>query len=141
MVESSSKTDLPKTIPILGGLLLQALEDDVDKFLEDKAFAQAGIKKEESALAKMGFKTVSGETDLEGKFKVKKGNVPIQKGVIVKMAKDAYGEAFKAKYGDDIDAPGIGDTVMFIPGQAYKTDLEGKYLIIKDEDVMAIERG
>lgn len=59
---------------------------------------------------------------------------------VVKMAKDAYGQRYKEKYGNDIDIPEIGDTVRFIPYQSSMLDKEGEYYMITDESVKSIIR-
>lgn len=137
-----SEFNVEKHVPILGGLLLEAVIEDLQSHIAEKR----GLEKD-SHLAKMGFTveyaeaTSSEERQVTGRaYKSRGGNVPIQKGVLIKKATDAYGECFKAKYGDDCEVPEVGDTLMFIPGQAYKVDLDGKYIVIKDEDVMLIQR-
>ncbi len=129
-------------IPILGGILLEAIVEDLQAHIAEKR----GLAKD-SELAKLGFTveyaevTTKEEQAVTGRmYKNRSGNVPAQKGIVLRKATDAYGECFKAKYGDDCEIPEIGDTVMFIPGQAFKVDFDGKYLIIKDEDVMLIQR-
>ena len=62
------------------------------------------------------------------------------KGVVVKLAKDAFGAKYKEKYGDDIDAPQIGDIVHFIPYQSNMMDKDGEYYLITDDGVKFIER-
>lgn len=131
-----------KVIPVLGGLLLEAVEADVSTHIAEKR----GLKRD-SDLAKLGFTieyaeaTSREEAAVTGRqWKARHGNVPVQKGKIIRMSMDAYGEAFKSKYGRDTEVAHINDVVMFIPGQAFKVDIDGKFLIIKDEDVMAIER-
>ena len=137
-----SDFNIEKHVPILGGLLLEAVVEDLQAHIAEKR----GLK-QDTFLAKSGFvveyaeATSEEERQVTGrKYKARGGNVPVQKGIILKRANDAYGECFKAKYGDDVEIPEVGDTVMFIPGQAYKVDLDGKYIVIKDEDVMLIKR-
>lgn len=140
---SSSKLDYDKYVPIQGGLLLEALVEDLNAHIAEKR----GLKKD-SELAKMGFEvayaeTVSREEEaVTGrKWKSRVGNVPVQKGKVLKLSKDAYGEVYHNRYGMDAVHAEVGDIVMFIPGQAFRVDLDGKFLVIKDEDVMLIERG
>lgn len=62
------------------------------------------------------------------------------KGEVVKMAKDAFGAKYKEKYGKDIEAPGIGDIVHFVPYQSNMMDKDGEYYLITDDGVKFIER-
>ena len=62
------------------------------------------------------------------------------RGVIVKMASDAFGSKYKEKYGSEINPPQIGDTVHFVPYQSNKMDNEGEYYLITDDGVKFIER-
>ena len=62
------------------------------------------------------------------------------KGEVVKMAKDAFGTKYKEKYGKEIEAPGIGDIVHFVPYQSNMMDKDGEYYLITDDGVKFIER-
>ena len=62
------------------------------------------------------------------------------KGNVVKMATDAFGQAYKDKYGTDINPPKIGDIVHFIPYQSNKMDPDGEYYLITDDSVKFIQR-
>lgn len=62
------------------------------------------------------------------------------RGVVVKLACDAFGSKYKEKYGDEINPPGIGDTVHFVPYQSNRMDKEGEYYLITDDGVKFIER-
>jgi len=62
------------------------------------------------------------------------------RGVIVKMASDAFGSKFKETYGEDIKPPNIGDIVHFIPYQSRRMDTEGEYYLITDDGIKFIER-
>ncbi len=109
---------LPK--PFLGRILTEAVDDDVEQHIKEKA----GLGRDSLIQLPTEYK--------------KTHSVPIQKGRIIDLAADAFGEAFVNKYGVDTGAvPGLGDVVMFIPGQSYKVDLEAKYHIVSDEDVIA----
>ena len=62
------------------------------------------------------------------------------KGIVVKMAKDAFGSKYKEKYGEEIESPNIGDIVHFIPYASNMMDKEGEYYLITDDGVKFIER-
>lgn len=112
-------TNLPR--PFLGRILTEGLDDDVEQHIKQKA----GLDKDSLI-------------QLPGDYKAKH-SIPVQKGRIIDLAPDAFGEAFQNKYGFDTGKrPGLGDIVMFIPGQSYKVDIEGKHHIVSDEDVIAI---
>lgn len=109
---------LPK--PFLGRILTEAVDDDIEQYIREKA----GVSKDSLIALPENYK--------------QKHSVPIKKGKIIDMAVDAFGEAFQNKYGQDVGAlPKIGDVVMFIPGQSYRVDIDEKYHMISDEDVIA----
>jgi co-chaperonin GroES (HSP10) len=62
------------------------------------------------------------------------------KGIVVKLASDAFGSKYKEKYGDEINPPVIGDIVHFVPYQSNKMDKDGEYYLITDDGVKYIER-
>jgi hypothetical protein len=62
------------------------------------------------------------------------------KGVVVKMATDAFGQVYKDKYGKDIDPPKIGDIVVFTPYQNAKMDNEGEYYMLTDDSIKFVIR-
>lgn len=62
------------------------------------------------------------------------------KGVVVKMATDAFGSKYKEKYGAEINPPKIGDTVHFVPYQSNQMDKDGEYYLITDDGIKFIER-
>ena len=62
------------------------------------------------------------------------------RGVVVKMASDAFGGKYKEKYGDEIRPPAIGDIVHFVPYQSNQMDKDGEYYLITDDGVKFIER-
>lgn len=62
------------------------------------------------------------------------------RGIVVKMATDAFGSKYKEKYGDEIKPPKIGDIVHFVPYQSNQMDTEGEYYLITDDGVKFIER-
>lgn len=111
--------DLPK--PFLGRILMEAVDDDITAYMKEKA----GISKD-SLLA------------LPENY-IASHSVPVKKGKIVDMASDAFGERFIKHYGSDVaNIPKLGDIVMFIPGQSFRVDLDGKYHMIADEDVISV---
>ncbi len=61
-------------------------------------------------------------------------------GTVVKKAKDAFGIKYKEKFGEDIEAPEIGDQVRFVPYQSSMLDKEGEYYLITDDGVKSIKR-
>lgn len=62
------------------------------------------------------------------------------RGVVVKMASDAFGDKYKERYGNDIDPPKVGDIVHFVPYQSNRMDKDGEYYLITDDGVKFIER-
>lgn len=62
------------------------------------------------------------------------------RGVVVKLAKDAFGNKYKERFGDEIIPPAIGDIVHFIPYQSNRMDKDGEYYLITDDGVKFIER-
>ena len=60
--------------------------------------------------------------------------------VVVKKAKDAFGSKYREKYGEDIEAPEVGDTVRFVPYQSSMLDKEGEYYLITDDGIKSIKR-
>ncbi len=62
------------------------------------------------------------------------------KGVVVKLASDAFGRKYQEKYGEQINPPVIGDIVHFVPYQSNRMDKDGEYYLITDDGVKFIER-
>lgn len=62
------------------------------------------------------------------------------KGIVVKMASDAFGRKYKERYGEEIRPPKIGDIVHFVPYQSNRMDKEGEYYLITDDGVKFIQR-
>lgn len=62
------------------------------------------------------------------------------KGIVIKMAVDAFGCKYKERYGEDTIAPTVGDIVHFIPYQSNMMDKDGEYYLITDDGVKFIER-
>ncbi len=63
------------------------------------------------------------------------------KGVVVKMATDAFGSKYKEKYGSEINPPKIGDIVHFVPYQSNQMDKDGEYYLVTDDGIKFIQRG
>ncbi len=62
------------------------------------------------------------------------------KGVVVKMATDAFGSKYKEKYGSEINPPKIGDIVHFVPYQSNQMDKDGEYYLVTDDGIKFIQR-
>lgn len=62
------------------------------------------------------------------------------KGVVVKLASDAFGRKYQEKFGDEINPPKVGDIVHFVPYQSNMMDKNGEYYLITDDGVKFIER-
>lgn len=62
------------------------------------------------------------------------------KGVVVKMAADAFGAVYKERYGREVEPPEVGDMVHFVPYQSAKMDKDGEYYLITDDGVKFIQR-
>jgi len=62
------------------------------------------------------------------------------KGIVVKLASDAFGSKYKEKYGDEICPPQIGDIVHFVPYQSNRMDRDGEYYLVTDDGVKFIQR-
>lgn len=62
------------------------------------------------------------------------------RGVVVKMASDAFGGKYKERYGNEINPPKIGDIVHFVPYQSNRMDKDGEYYLITDDGIKFIER-
>jgi co-chaperonin GroES (HSP10) len=62
------------------------------------------------------------------------------KGVVVKLASDAFGRKYREKFGDEINPPKVGDIVHFVPYQSNMMDKHGEYYLITDDGVKFIER-
>lgn len=62
------------------------------------------------------------------------------KGVVVKMATDAFGQAYKEKFGSEIEPPKVGDVIHFVPYQSNMMDKNGEYYLVTDDGIKFIER-
>ena len=59
---------------------------------------------------------------------------------IVSMAEDAFGAAYRERYGVEINPPKVGDYVYFTAYRPSKLDQDGEYFKIKDDSVDLIVR-
>ena len=62
------------------------------------------------------------------------------KGEVIKMATDAFGAAYKEKYGHDVNPPNVGDIVHFVPYQSNRMDKDGEYYLVTDDGIKFIQR-
>ena len=113
--------------PFLGRLLLEVEKDSAEQHLKDQ-YAKSGVSRE--FLDKFELP----ET-------VKQKNTQIHKGKIIKKAPDAFGQAFRDRYGDDMRSPVIGDVVYFIENESYPLDPNKVFHLIGDCDIVAYRRG
>lgn len=135
-----SLESLPR--PFLGRLLIEAVDTDVREHLEKLAKLD-----EAPSLKNAGFQIVNAEADIDPETGVSKGykmksqlRTPIKRGRIIKMAEDSFGQWFMEKRGDDIGiVPKLGDVVWFIPNETYQIDVHGKYHLVNDIDIVAID--
>jgi len=113
-----SKEDVLRGEPINGHILIRI---DMDKVRED-----VGLSKDSKIiLTEMQEKSFAGASS---------------RGIVVKMATDAFGSKYKEKYGNEINPPRIGDIVHFVPYQSNRMDKEGEYYLVTDDGVKFIER-
>lgn len=130
--------------PFLGRLIVKVIREDTNDIRKAKAEkdAKATNKVSEEFLSKFDIQ-VGFETEIDPQTGVKKlvkreGQMPVDKGIIIKKAPDVCGKAFKEKYGDDIGyIPDIGDTVVFIPNGSTRLDQSDMYHTIGDNDIIA----
>ena len=113
-----SKEDVLAGEPINGHILIQV---DLGQVKEDLGLSRDSV----IVLTEMQEKSFAGSAS---------------KGVVVKMASDAFGSMYKEKYGSEINPPKIGDVVHFVPYQSNRMDNEGEYYLITDDGVKFIER-
>jgi co-chaperonin GroES (HSP10) len=57
------------------------------------------------------------------------------KGVIIKMAADAFGSEYKKRFGEDTYTPKVGQTVLFTSYQSRKLDDNGEYYLLTDDSI------
>lgn len=121
----------------MGRLLLEIIVENTQEHLREKR----GVTKEGPL---KDFVIADGKVDERtGEFRISEvtNKVPYSKGRIMEMAPDAFGERFKQRYGNDVEKLELNDIVWFVPFESYKVDVEGKYHMISDQDIVAFERG
>lgn len=110
--------DVLRGEPINGHILIKV---DLDQVKED-----LGLSRDSRIiLTEMQEKTFAGASS---------------RGIVVKLASDAFGSKYKEKYGDEIRPPKVGDIVHFIPYQSSRMDKEGEYYLVTDDGIKFIER-
>lgn len=124
-----------KVRPFLGRMLVKIIKEDTKKHLDKKVLAEHEGKVSKEFLDK--FEVIRGEDRIDPvtgqkRFEILKNRLPINRGTIVTMSPDCFGEAFKTKFGNDREYPGIGDTVIFTPNKSYQVDSENEYHIVDD---------
>lgn len=112
--------------PFLGRLVLEIVRDSADEHLK-KQYESTGVSRE-----------FLSQFEIAG---TKNKKTPIVKGRIVKKAPDAFGQAFRDRYGNDFNEPEIGNIVYFIPNETYRLDPNDQYHLVGDCDIVAYERG
>lgn len=112
--------------PFLGRMLIEVVRDSAEDHVK-KQMASTGVSEE--FLQKF---------EIAG---VKNKKTPISKGKIVKMASDAFGQAFTDRYGTDFTKPEIGSIVFFIPNESYRIDANDQYHLVGDCDIVAYQKG
>lgn len=123
--------------PFLGRLVVKTINEDkeFEEWYKEYVLKKSGVSIDSKIVIPVG------ETDMDGTFKLKAKRYDVRKGYIVDMAEDAFGEAFKNKYGSDIKVtPKVGDIIYYIPGQAYKVGFDLDIICIADEDIMGYEK-
>jgi hypothetical protein len=128
--------------PFLGRMVIEVIKEDSDEYLKKKLQSETGVSNE--FLNKL--EIVRGDIVIDDKtgrevFKKTTGKVPYSKGKIVKKSPDAFGKCFQDRYGDEMQFPDIGDIVFFIPNQTYRIDVDDKYHLISDCDIVAFKKG
>jgi hypothetical protein len=111
--------------PFLGRIVIEIVRDAAEDHLK-KQYESTGVSKE-----------FLNQFQLAPNQKNRK--TPISKGRILKMAPDAFGEAFKDRYGSDYEVPSVGDVVYFIPNESYRLDPNDEYHLVGDCDIVAYE--
>lgn len=112
---------LPK--PFLGRATIEVIEDDVEGYMKEKA----GISRDSLIAMPESFKS--------------KHRVPLRRGKIIEVSPDFCGENFLQKMGGDVGyTPGLGDVVWFVPNETYALDMEKKYHLINDCDIVSYEK-
>lgn len=134
------KLKLPR--PFLGRLLLQTVDENkaYTEWKKEKEFIKSGIDPTKTSLI-----IPTGESEMiiddYGRSKMEftaksELRYDVRLGRIIDAAPDAFGQAFKNRYGNVGDTPKVGDYVYYIPGNAYKVSFDLSYVTIADEDVV-----
>lgn len=142
----SNSTSLPEEIsryyPFCGRVIIKVITETVSEHLGK----QRGLDKTDH-LKNAGFQIVSAESvedEYTGKKILKMNDnlrVPYQKGVLIKLSPDAFGEVFKKNRGNDIGpVPELGDTVWFFRNMTYPIDAAMEYHLLNDTDIVGFER-
>lgn len=112
--------ELPE--PFLGRMIVEITTGDAEKYIRQQAGLQG-----------------RGLIDLSAATKDKRP--PTTKGIIIKMAPDAFGEAFHSRYGNDCtNVPVLGDEVAFVNNDSYPVNLKGTHHLVADQDIVGIYR-
>lgn len=118
--KASQEEEIPE--PFLGRMIVRITTADAEKYIRE----QAGL-------------SGKGLIDLSAVTKGKKP--PTTRGVIISMAPDAFGEAFKSRYGSDCtNIPSLGDEIAFVNNDSYPVNLAGTHHLIADQDIVGIYR-
>lgn len=132
--------------PFLGKILVEAIIVKADAHLREQIRQerlQRGEKIDDEMFNKIIIANAVTEIDEYGrKSNVIKNDVraPIQKGRIITMAPDAFGQRFVEACGSDVgETPKVGDIIYFIPNDTYRIDPAGRYHLVNDNQVCAIE--
>lgn len=130
--------DLPE--PFLGRMIVEVITESTAEFKR----RQLGIKKDSLIAVPdevFGMQTIYDDYGNAHQVKEEqRATVPHKHGKILKIAPDAFGEAFMNRYKCPTKL-NVGDIVWFVPMQTYKLDEKGKFHIIGDEDIIAYKRG
>lgn len=123
--------------PFLGRMVIEVVKEDTKERLDKKLAAETGVSQD--FLSK--FEVVRGEDTIDPhtgqkKFEALKAKTPINRGKIIKMSPDCFGQNFKNQYGNDREYPGVGDIIMFVPNKSYQVDAENNYHIVDDNDIV-----
>lgn len=125
-----------KVKPFLGRIVVEIQVIDTNAHLKEKIGAESGVSKD----FLNHFELVLGENRLTAdgatEFEMVQAKKVINRGKIIDMAPDCFGEEFQKRFGNDRDYPKLGDIVIFMPHKSYQVDAENKYHIIDDCDIV-----
>lgn len=110
--------------PFLGRAILEAIVEDVEAYMKEKS----GVSRDSVLALPDAYKT--------------KYSIPLKKGKIIEMSPDFCGEKFRESCGSDTAyyKPALGDVLWFVPNETYALDIEKKYHLINDSDIVAYEK-